>query len=167
MLAARTRTWPSPAAYIFLMFATRSMPFSPRSSSRPRKGETYTGCFDRFVAAYTAAACCCEKQRVILTRIPWSTDISAARSPSWVHGYLTYALGTQENISLPCANISSAVLLKSENTSIDTPASPTNGEIVCTIFLYSSSSSREVNLWPDETSLRTSGFFDMRVGLVV
>ena len=56
-------------------------------------------------------------------------------------GYLMYALGIQENISRPCATMSSAVVSRSANTSIDTPASPTNGEIVCTIFRYSSFSS--------------------------
>ena len=34
------------------------------------------------VAAYTPAACSCEKHNVILTRIPRSTDTCAARKPS-------------------------------------------------------------------------------------
>src|SRR5215469_15438514 len=101
MLAASTCTCPSPASYICLMFFTRSIPFSPRSSSLPTKGDTYTGAFAPLVAAYTAAACSCEKQSVMLTRIASRTDISAARSPSCVHGYLMYAFGIQENISAP------------------------------------------------------------------
>src|SRR5215467_7727897 len=110
MLAAKTCTWPSPFLYIVLMFLTRSIPFSPRSSSRPTNGDTYTGCFDPLVAAYTAAACSWEKHKVMFTRIFCPTDICAARNPSRVHGYLIYALGIQENISLPCASISSAVV---------------------------------------------------------
>src|SRR5215469_5085105 len=101
MLAARTCTWPSPFLYIVLIFLTRSIPLSPRSSSLPTKGDTYTGAFDPFVAAYTAAACCCEKHSVMLTRISSRTDLCAARSPSSVHGYLMYAFGIQENISRP------------------------------------------------------------------
>src|ERR1700741_1191146 len=112
------------------MFLTTSIPFSPMSSKRPTKGETYAGCFAPFVAAYTAAACCCEKQSVILTLMPCFTEFCAARSPSAVHGYLMYALGIHENISCPWLNISCAVVFSSEKTSIDTPASPTNGEIV-------------------------------------
>jgi len=67
----------------------------------------------------------------------------------------------------PSLIISSPLVSKSANTSIETPAPPTRGEMDCTIFLYSSSSSRELNFWPDETSVRISGFFAMRVGLVV
>src|SRR5207244_13170831 len=89
MLAAKTCTWPSPLSYIVLIFLTRSMPSSPRSSSLPTKGDTYTGSLDPFVAAYTAAACSCEKHSVMLTRILLCTDICAARKPSCVHGYLT------------------------------------------------------------------------------
>src|SRR6516225_10576449 len=98
MLAAKTCTWPSPVLYIALMFLTRSIPFSPRSSSLPTNGDTYTGSFDPLVAAYTAAACSCEKHKVMFTRIRSRTDISAAFRPSCVHGYLTYAFGIQENI---------------------------------------------------------------------
>ena len=32
---------------------------------------------------------------------------------------------------------------------METPASPTSGEMLCTIFLYSFFSSWELNLWPD------------------
>jgi hypothetical protein len=79
-------TWPSLRSYIFLIFRTRSMPSSPWSSSRPTNGDMYIGSFDPRVAAYTAAACACEKHRVMLTRILFCTDISAARKPLWVHG---------------------------------------------------------------------------------
>src|SRR4029077_9662613 len=133
----------------------------------PRKGDTYTGSFDPFVAAYTAAACPCEKQSVMLTRIASLTDVCAARNPSWVHGYFTYAFGIQPNISRPCASICSAVVSRSAKTSIDTPASPTSGEMPFTIFLYSSISSLELNLCPDDPRFRTSGFLAMRLGLVV
>src|SRR5215467_6070214 len=101
MLAARTCTWPSPVLYIALMFLTRSTPSSPRSSSLPTKGDTYTGSLDPLVAAYTAAACSCEKHKVMFTRSPCRTDISAAFRPSCVHGYFMYALEIHENISLP------------------------------------------------------------------
>jgi hypothetical protein len=73
---------------------------------------------------YTAAACSCEKHRVMLTRIPSRTDI--------------------------CASICSPVVSKSAKTSMDTAASPTSGEIVSTIFLYSCNSSLVLNLCPDE-----------------
>src|SRR5215469_11044199 len=137
------------------------------SSKRPTKGETYAGSFVPLVAAYTAAACCCEKQRVRLTLMPCFTDICAARSPSAVHGYLTYAFGIQEYISCPWLNISCADVLSSENTSIDTPASPTSGEIVCTILLYSSISSRLESLCPDAMSSLMCGFLAIKDGLVV
>src|ERR1700730_14569619 len=120
-----------------------------------------------FVAAYIAAACCCEKQRVILILMPCSTDICAARRPSAVHGYLMYAFGIHKNISRPWSNISCAIVLSSEKTSIDTPASPTNGEIVCTIVLYSSISSRFESLCPDAISSLMCGFFAIKDGLVV
>src|SRR5215467_12861732 len=137
------------------------------SSKRPTKGETYAGCFVPFVAAYTAAACCWEKQRVMLTLIPCFTDRCAARSPSAVQGYLMYAFGIHENISSPWPNISSADVFSSENTSIETPASPTKGEIVCTIFLYSSISSRPESLCPDAISSWMCGFLAINEGLVV
>src|SRR5262252_9866446 len=101
MLAPKTCTWPSPFLYIVLMFLTTSIPFSPRSSSLPTNGDTYTGSFDPLVAAYTAAACSCEKHKVMFTRIRCCTDSSAAFRPSCVHGYLIYALGIQVNISSP------------------------------------------------------------------
>src|SRR5215467_1560636 len=137
------------------------------SSKRPTKGETYAGCFVPFVAAYTAAACCCEKQRVMLTLIPCFTDICAARRPSAVQGYLMYAFGIHEYISRPWLNISCAEVFASENTSIETPASPTRGEIVCTIFLYSSISSRLESLCPDAISSLMCGFLAINEGLVV
>jgi hypothetical protein len=117
-----------------------------------------------FVAAHTAAACCYEKQRVILILMPCSTDICAARKPSAVHGYLTYALGTHENISRPWSNISCAIVFASEKTSIDTPASPTNGEIVCAIFLYSSVSSLFESLCPDAISSLMCGSWQSEMG---
>src|SRR5215469_13655883 len=137
------------------------------SSKRPTKGETYAGSFVPLVAAYTAAACCCEKQRVMLTLMPCLTDICTARSPSAVHGYLTYALGIHEYISFPWRNMSCANVFRSENTSIETPASPTNGEIVSTILLYSSISSRLESLCPDAMSSRMCGFLAIREGFVV
>src|ERR1044072_9727812 len=97
MLAAKTCKWPSPFLYIVLMFLTRSIPSSPRSSSLPTNGDTYTGSFDPLVAAYTAAACSCEKHKVIFTRSFWATDICAARNPSRVHGDLIYAFGIHAN----------------------------------------------------------------------
>src|SRR5712691_4149131 len=99
--------------------------------------------------------------------MPCSTDICAARRPSAVHGYLMYALGIHENISRPWSNISCAIVLSSEKTSIDTPASPTNGEIVCTIFLYSSISSLFESLCPDAISSLMCGFLAIKDGLVV
>ena len=51
------------------------------------------------VTAYTAAACCCEKHNAMFTAMPAATDISAARSPSVVHGYFTQAFGIDENMS--------------------------------------------------------------------
>src|SRR5215469_2576166 len=101
MLAVKTCTWRSPFRYIVVMFLTRSMPFSPMSSTLPTNGDTYTGSFDPLVAAYTAAACSCEKHKVMFTRIPCRTDISAALRPARVHGYLIYALGIHANISSP------------------------------------------------------------------
>lgn len=59
-----------------------------------------------------------------------SDDPVARQRPSWVHGYLIYAFGIHENISSPWANIRSALVLRSEKTSIETPASPTMGERV-------------------------------------
>src|SRR5439155_6018268 len=99
--------------------------------------------------------------------MPCLTDICAAPSPSAVHGYLMYALGIHENISRPWSHISCAVVFSSEKTSIDTPASPTNGEIVCTIFLYSSISSLFESLCPDAISSLMCGFFAIKDGLVV
>jgi hypothetical protein len=52
------------------------------------EGRQHTGSFDPLVAAYTAAACSCEKHSVMLTRISCWTDLSAARKPSCVQGYL-------------------------------------------------------------------------------
>src|SRR5207302_7219624 len=112
------------------------------SSKRPTKGEMYAGFSVPFVAAYTAPACCCEKQSVRLTLMPCFTEFCAARSPSAVQGYLMYALGIHENISCPWLNISCAVVFSSEKTSIDTPASPTKEEIDSTLYRYSYISSR-------------------------
>src|SRR5579864_9038276 len=103
----------------------------------------------------------------MFTRISGLTDICAARRPSAVHGYLIYALGIHENISRPWSNISCAIVRSSEKTSIDTPASPTNREIVCTIFLYSSISSRFESLCPDASSSLMCGFLAIKDGLVV
>src|SRR5437016_2824098 len=50
---------------------------------------------------------------------------------------------------------------------MDTPASPINGEIVCTIFLYSSSSARFESLCPDAISSLMCGFLAIKDGLVV
>src|SRR5262244_3713620 len=50
---------------------------------------------------------------------------------------------------------------------MDTPASPTKGEIVPTIFLYSSSSSWSDNRCPEATNCLISGFLAMRDGFVV
>src|SRR6266536_350479 len=61
-------------------------------------------------------------------------------------------IGNPREHSCPWLNISCAVVFSSEKTSIDTPASPTNGEIVCTIFLYSSISSLFESLCPDAIS---------------
>src|SRR5215472_584092 len=99
--------------------------------------------------------------------MPCFTDICAARSPSAVHGYLTYAFGIHEYISCPWLNISCADVFSSENTSIETPPSPTKGEIVCTIFLYSSISSRLESLCPDAISSLICGFLAINEGLVV
>src|SRR5437879_11905390 len=107
------------------------------SSKRPTKGEMYAGFSVPFVAAYTAPACCCEKQSVILTLMPCFTEFCAARRPSAVHGYLMYALGIHENMSCSWLNISSDVVSSSENTSIVTPASQPIGVHVCTILLSS------------------------------
>src|SRR6185369_6123327 len=75
--------------------------------------------------------------------------------------------GIQENISCPWASISSAVVFRSAKTSIETPASPTRGEIDCTIFLHSSFCSCVVIRWPDASNCCTSGFFAIRLGFVV
>ena len=99
--------------------------------------------------------------------MPCFTDICAARSPSDVQGYLMYAFGIHENISCPWLNISCADVFSSENTSIENPASLTNGKIVCTVFLYSSISSRLESLRPDAISSLMCGFLAINEGLVV
>src|SRR5499427_4104351 len=50
---------------------------------------------------------------------------------------------------------------------METPASPTRGQIVCTIFLYSAASSCSVSLCPDSTIFMTSGFLAINDGFVV
>ena len=122
-------------------------------------GDMYTGSFDPFVAAYTAAACACEKHRVMLTRILFCTDISAARRPSWVHGYLIYAFGIQPNISWPWASISSAVY-----QDLQTPQSKPQRlpqMVKCSarsscirLFLLA-----ELNWWPDARRFECRGFW--------
>src|ERR1035437_4321063 len=148
-----------------LMFLIRSMLFWPWSSRRPMNGETYTGVCVALVAAYTAAACSWEKHRVILTLILCRTDISAAWRPPGVH--LIYAFGIQAYISMPWVSISSPVVFMSANTSIETPAVPTRGEMLCTIFLYSSFCSVTVSLWPAAIRSLRTGFLATKDGFVV
>jgi CheY-like chemotaxis protein len=113
-LALKTCTCPSPFPYMRRMFSIRLIPFSPLSSSLPTKGETKTSPRAApLVAAYTAAACCWEKQRVMFTRMFSRTAWEAALSPSAEQGSLTWALGIQANISLPCSSICSAVVVSS------------------------------------------------------
>src|SRR6185437_1172774 len=50
---------------------------------------------------------------------------------------------------------------------METPASPTRGEILRTMDLYSSCCSSTLILWPDAIRCWTSGFFAMSVGFVV
>src|ERR1039458_7574180 len=65
-------------------------------------------------------------------------------------------------MSSPCASICSAVVLRLAKTSIETPASPTKGEIFCTEVC-----SARLNLWPEIILLWISGFFAIRLGFVV
>src|SRR5579872_3603817 len=103
----------------------------------------------------------------MLTRSPSATDSCAAFRPCAVQGYLMYAFGIHEFISRPWRSISSAVVLRSAKTSMDTPASPTSGEISRTIFRYSAASWLSLIRWPAFTRRTTSGFFAISVGLVV
>src|SRR5439155_21972973 len=95
-----------------------------------------------------------------------STDICAARRPSAVHGYLMYALGIHENISRPWSDISCGIVFSYEKTSTDIPASPTNGIIVCTIFLYLSSFYLFECLCSDTISSLMCGFLIINDGFL-
>ena len=47
---------------------------------------------------------------------------------------------------------------------METPASPTSGEMLCAIFLYSLFSSSEVKVWPDATSRWKIGHQSLAAG---
>src|SRR5262249_41525559 len=99
-----------------------------------------------------AAACACEKHKVMLTLMLEATDCSAARKPSRVQGYFMKAFETHVNISRACSSISSAVVFLSANTSIETPASSTKGEMTSTILRYSAICSRTESPCSEATS---------------
>jgi len=81
------------------------------------------GSFVPFVAAYTAAARCSEKQRVMLTLMPSFTEFCAARSPSAVHGYLMYALGIYSSFSTCIIPLNSQSGLLGQEAGMNAPNS--------------------------------------------
>lgn len=68
-------------------------------------------------------------QSAMLALMLSATERYAALSPSAVQGYLMYAFGIHEFISRPWRSIESAVVFRSANTSMETPAPPTSDEI--------------------------------------
>lgn len=139
MLAPRTDTWPSRWAYICLIFLRRSMPFSPRSveSANERRDIGWFLC---------ALGRNVDRCRLLLGKTEGNVDThpwlyrSLCSTQTFMRAwYFDVSIWDPGEHSWPCANICSALVLKLENTSIQwpPPASPTRGEIVWTIFLYS------------------------------
>ena len=133
MLAASTRTWPSPLQEHLFNVLNNIHPVLAYVVQTLNKRRNV----GRMLCALRRCVHCgcllLRKAKGHIDPHALSTDICAARRPSAVHGYLMYALAIHENISRPWSNISCALVLSSEKTSIDTPASPTIGTIVCTI----------------------------------